>query len=55
MSENKLIIKYYDNDGLASIEFETENFNHIIRKMYSVLVNKSDAERIELLKKVINQ
>lgn len=49
----RLKMSYSDmENNVATIEFETEHFKPILQKLYLHLMHKSDAERIECLKKV---
>lgn len=53
MIEKQFKMSYYDReDNVATLEFETEQGKEILQKIYLHLMHKSDAERIECLKKV---
>lgn len=54
MTEKRLRIFYSDlENNVATIEFETEHYKPILQKLYLHLINKSDAEKIECLKRCI--
>jgi hypothetical protein len=53
MTEKQFKMSYSDReDNVATLEFETEQYKMILQKIYLHLMYKSDAERIECLKKV---
>lgn len=54
MTEKQFKMFYSDlEDNVATLEFETKKYKGVLQKLYLYLMNKSDAERIECLKKVI--
>ena len=48
-------IKFYDNDGYCSIEFESDldNEKSLLREIYLKLINKPDNEKIIWLNRVL--
>ena len=53
MTKKQFKMSYSDmEDNVATLEFETEQYKRILQKIYLHLMHKSDAERIECLKKV---
>lgn len=54
MIEKQFRMSYSDiENNVATLEFETEKYKPILQKLYLCLIHKSDAERIECLKRVI--
>ncbi len=53
MTEKQFKMSYSDmENNVATLEFETEMYKWVLQKLYLHLMHKSDAERIECLKKV---
>ena len=53
MTEKQFKMSYSDmENNVATLEFETEKYKWVLQKLYLHLMHKSDAERIECLKKV---
>ena len=49
---NRIKISYSDmKDNLCRIEFETEEYKEVLQKLYLHMMNLSDEERIECLKR----
>ena len=54
MTEKRFRMSYSDiENNVATLEFETEEYKGVLQKLYLHLMHKSDAEKIECLKKVI--
>lgn len=54
MTEKQFKMTYSDiENNVATLEFETEEYKWVLQKLYLHLMHKSDAEKIECLKKVI--
>ena len=54
MTEKRFKMSYSDlEDNVTTLEFETEKYKGVLQKLYLYLMHKSDAERIECLKRVM--
>jgi len=54
MTEKRFRMSYSDiENNVATLDFETEEYKWVLQKLYLHLMHKSDAEKIECLKKVI--
>lgn len=55
MIEKQFRISYSDiENNVATLEFETKKDKEVLQKLYLYLIHKSDAERIECLKRCLN-
>lgn len=55
MSEKLLTMKYFDSYDACSIEFETEIEKEVLQNLYLHMMNLSDEEKIECLKRCYNE
>lgn len=54
MTEKRFRMSYSDiENNVATLDFETEKYKWVLQELYLYLMHKSDEERIECLKKVI--